>query len=51
VLTTILDMDGEQRAKLSAAAIANVRQHFSKQAMCEKTLDVYNEVLYEWGRA
>ena len=51
VLTTILAMDEEQRAELSSAAIANVRKHFSKQAMCEKTLDVYNEVLHEWGRA
>ena len=51
VLTTILAMDEEQRAELSSAAIANVRKHFSKQSMCEKTLDVYNEVLHEWGRA
>ena len=51
VLATVLAMDKDQRAELSSAAIANVREHFSKQAMCEKTLDVYNEVLHEWGRA
>ena len=51
ILADILGMDEEQRAELASAAIANVRKHFSKQAMCEKTLDVYNEVLHEWGRA
>ncbi len=27
-------------------AIANVRENFSKHAMCAKTLEVYNEVLH-----
>ena len=38
-------MDEKARTELSDAAIANVTEHFSKQSMCMKTLDVYNEVL------
>ena len=50
-LAKVLALDETQRAALSEAAIANVRDNFSKQAMCEKTLEVYNEVLHERGRA
>ena len=50
-LAHVLGLDETQRAALSEAAIANVREHFSKQSMCEKTLEVYNEVLHERGRA
>jgi glycosyltransferase involved in cell wall biosynthesis len=50
-LAKVLSLDENQRAELSEAAIANVRDNFSKQAMCEKTLEVYNEVLHERGRA
>jgi glycosyltransferase involved in cell wall biosynthesis len=46
-LTTVLGLDQVARAKVSAAAVANVRENFSKQSMCEKTLDIYNEVLAE----
>ncbi len=50
-LAHVLAMDEAGRTALSEAAIANVREHFSKQSMCEKTLEVYNEVLHERGRA
>jgi len=50
-LAKVLALNETQRAALSEAAIANVRDNFSKQAMCEKTLEVYNEVLHERGRA
>lgn len=44
-LAKVLALDEAQRAALSAAAIANVSRNFSKQIMCAKTLEVYNEVL------
>jgi len=44
-LTKVLALDGAARGRLSDEAIANVVEHFSKQQMCAKTLEVYNEVL------
>ena len=44
-LDKVLDLDQETRARLARKAIANVRENFSQQAMCRKTLDVYEEVL------
>ncbi len=40
-----LALDGDQRAVLAERARAHVSQHFSKQRMCDKTLDVYRELL------
>jgi len=40
-----LALSNEARAELSDKAISNVRENFTKDAMCVKTLDVYNEVL------
>ena len=40
-----LDLGETDRAILAEKAIQNVRDHFSKDAMCKKTLDVYKEVL------
>jgi len=40
-----LDLTFEERQALAAKAIRNVRENFSKDVMCAKTLDVYNEVL------
>lgn len=40
-----LSLSTDERAALSKKGIANVRDNFSKDAMCSKTLDVYNEVL------
>ena len=44
-LSKVLALDGAARGRLSDAAITNVAEHFSKQKMCAKTLEVYNEVL------
>ncbi|MEQ9575903.1 MAG: glycosyltransferase family 4 protein [Rhodospirillales bacterium] len=41
----VLSLDSAQRSTLAGKAIANVRDNFSKAAMCAKTLDVYDEVL------
>jgi len=40
-----LDLDDDARAVFSARAIKHIREDFSKETMCSKTLDVYNEVL------
>lgn len=40
-----IGLDEKRRAVLAEKAIANVREHFSVDAMCRKTLDVYDEVL------
>ena len=44
-LSKVLALDGAARGRLSDAAITNVAENFSKQKMCAKTLEVYNEVL------
>lgn len=41
----VLLMDETARNNLAAKAVENVRQHFSKEAMCSKTLAIYDEVL------
>lgn len=48
-LKTALSLDGAARARLSARAIAHVREHFSRYQMCARTLAVYTEVLSERG--
>ena len=40
-----LDLGETARRALAEKAIAHVRRNFSKDAMCAKTLDVYDEVL------
>ena len=40
-----LSLSASERATLAAKGIANIHDHFSKDMMCAKTLDVYNEVL------
>lgn len=44
-LERVLAIGAEARQALAERAIAHVRDTFSKDAMCDKTLDVYNEVL------
>ncbi|PIW29905.1 MAG: glycosyl transferase [Rhodospirillales bacterium CG15_BIG_FIL_POST_REV_8_21_14_020_66_15] len=44
-IARVLALDSAQRSTLAGKAIANVRDNFSKAAMCAKTLDVYDEVL------
>lgn len=40
-----LNLDKKEREKFSNAAIKNVKDNFTKQIMCEKTIKVYEEVL------
>ena len=35
----------DEREKISKAAINNVKEHFTKQIMCDKTIAVYHELL------
>ncbi len=44
-LEKALNLSPENRSIMSQKGIANIRDHFSKDTMCSKTLDVYNEVL------
>jgi glycosyltransferase involved in cell wall biosynthesis len=39
------DLPKEEKNKISEAAIKHVRENFSKEIMCDKTLDVYNELV------
>tara|TARA_R110000787_G_scaffold16622_32_gene51047 strand:+ start:7644 stop:8750 length:1107 start_codon:yes stop_codon:yes gene_type:complete len=45
-ISSIITMDTAQREDLSLRAIQNIRDNFSLEQMCTKTLDVYNEVYY-----
>ena len=47
MLEMALNLPGEARKTLAKKAINHVRENFSKQAMCDKTLSVYREVLDE----
>ncbi|TCS60660.1 glycosyltransferase family 4 protein [Varunaivibrio sulfuroxidans] len=47
-LKKALALGDPDRAEMAARAIARVHAHFSKAAMCAKTLDVYDELM---GRA
>jgi len=49
-LRAALDLDQDGRKAFSERALTSVRKHFSKDAMCEKTLNVYREVLRERGK-
>ena len=42
-----LHLSSSEREKIGAAAIKNVKEHFTKQIMCDKTIKVYNEVNVE----
>jgi len=44
-LDKALALDDTVRARMAELAAKNARENFSKQAMCAKTLNVYNEVL------
>ena len=44
-METALSLSEEARNTFSEKCIASARERFSKEAMCAKTLDVYNEVL------
>lgn len=40
-----LNLPAKEKEKISKAAIQNVRNNFTKQIMCDKTIDVYYELL------
>ncbi len=40
-----LHLSSEEREKIGAAAIKNVKEHFTKQIMCDKTIAVYKELV------
>lgn len=44
-LDKALALDEQARKELSELAIKNVRENFSRETMCNKTLEVYDEVL------
>lgn len=40
-----LHLSTTEREKIGAAGVKNVKEHFTKQIMCDKTIEVYKEVL------
>lgn len=40
-----LNLPLEEKKKISAAAVKNVKDNFTKQIMCDKTIAVYNELI------
>ncbi|MBL4692134.1 MAG: glycosyltransferase [Magnetovibrio sp.] len=48
-LAVALDLDQDERQRISTQSMTSVQEHFSKDLMCAKTLDVYKEVLAERG--
>ena len=40
-----LHLSTEDREKIGAAGIKNVKEHFTKQIMCDKTIEVYKELI------
>jgi len=44
-INVALSLSDQARDDVAKRCIASVRENFSKEAMCAKTLDVYNEVL------
>jgi glycosyltransferase involved in cell wall biosynthesis len=49
-LEAALQMDGAAREALAQKAIAHVASHFRKERLCDKTLDIYEEVLHDHWR-
>jgi glycosyltransferase involved in cell wall biosynthesis len=44
-IAKILNLTEKQRNKVSEKAISHIHENYSKEAMCAKTLDVYNELI------
>lgn len=42
-----LNLSEAQKEKISKAGVKNAREHFTKQIMCDKTIEVYKELLSE----
>ena len=45
ILKTLLSCTREERKKISALAIQNVNNNFSKEEMCEKTIKLYKSMV------
>ena len=46
-ITWALHLSGAEKEKIGAAAIKNVKEHFTKEIMCDKTIKVYQELVDE----
>ncbi|MBQ8481796.1 MAG: glycosyltransferase family 4 protein [Alphaproteobacteria bacterium] len=47
VIKWALSLSNEEREKIGAEAVKNVKEHFTKQIMCDKTISVYEELISE----
>lgn len=47
-LDAVLDMSAEEKQKTTQKAVQSVRGEFSKDAMCEKTINLYREIMREY---
>lgn len=46
-LQKALTLTAEERARMAEKAVANVRARFTREMMCDRTLDIYEELLEE----
>lgn len=44
-LDAVLNMSAEEKQKMTQKAVQSVRGEFSKDAMCEKTINLYREIM------
>lgn len=47
-LDAVLNMSAEEKQKTTQKAVQSVRGEFSKDAMCEKTINLYREIMREY---
>ena len=47
-LDFVLDLSAEEKQKITQKAVQSVRNEFSKDSMCAKTLDVYREIMQRY---
>ena len=45
-ISEALRLDASERAAFARRAIAHVAAHYTREAMCGKTIDVYEELLF-----
>ena len=50
-LVTALDLSQEKRAELAKKSRAHIIKSFSKEKMCQKTLEIYDELLQNRARS
>jgi glycosyltransferase involved in cell wall biosynthesis len=49
-IAVALDQSEAERSAFSERCVSYIRENFSKDQMCGRTLDIYDEVLSERGR-